>query len=272
MENYLVNLAHQDLQRVMQVNNRLHMAEPDDSFVLHSYMVLKEAFGHVHLTSECFQVQPFRPVEQIAPTIGWEWFDFAIEHIPEHPYFPRMATKLLPDISTTEREASYEQFIQTPLYNEFYSEIGGSSQMWIGLREGNDLLINMYYRDTPYDEKEVVMLQLIQPHLETAWQNWKRLRRFKTDLDILRESVYQSPEEEAEAARIRRAIDALPQRQREVVELVTAGFDNQQIADELKVSILTVKRHLQNIFQSMDVRHRTELAARWHKAHSVKLY
>jgi DNA-binding NarL/FixJ family response regulator len=67
-------------------------------------------------------------------------------------------------------------------------------------------------------------------------------------------------------------IDALTQRQRDVVELVAEGRDNQQIADEMQISILTVKKHLQTVFRTLNASHRTQLAATWHRAHSVKLY
>lgn len=85
-------------------------------------------------------------------------------------------------------------------------------------------------------------------------------------------SIFQTEAEEAAAAQIRQMIDVLTPRQCDVVELVALGKDNQQIADDLKISILTVKKHLQMVFQSLEVQHRTELAAKWHHAHSVTLY
>ena len=84
--------------------------------------------------------------------------------------------------------------------------------------------------------------------------------------------THPSEESEAVASRMRKLLAGLTPRQRDVVEQVAAGNDNQQIADELKISVLTVKKHLQAVFQSLDVHHRTELAAKWHQAHSVQLY
>jgi DNA-binding NarL/FixJ family response regulator len=48
--------------------------------------------------------------------------------------------------------------------------------------------------------------------------------------------------------------------------VVAKGNDNQQIAEKLRISIFTVKKHLQHTFQTMGIHHRTELAALWHEA------
>ena len=269
--NSLRNLSHIDLQKVMKSCADFHLVQPEDSFVHHCYNIIGNLFDHVHITSELFQVGPFLPKEQVAKTIGAEWHPFAVEHIPEHPYFPRMATKLQADISTTDREATYKTFLKTPLLNEFYAEIGGPFQMWIGLRNENDLLINMLYREKTYTDVEIAKLQLIQPHIESAWKNWQHQRTLKSELDILKQRIFLSPEEEKKAAQIRKTINTLTSRQQDVVEMVADGKDNQQIADELNISIGTVKKHLQAIFQIMHVQHRTELAAKWHQGHSIRI-
>lgn len=63
--------------------------------------------------------------------------------------------------------------------------------------------------------------------------------------------------------RKRLARDAgLTPREVQVVELVGAGCTNQQVAEELSVSITTVKSHLLHIFQKMDVPNRAGLVQR----------
>jgi DNA-binding CsgD family transcriptional regulator len=49
-------------------------------------------------------------------------------------------------------------------------------------------------------------------------------------------------------------------REKEIVELVCAGRGNQAIADSLFISIHTVKRHVNQIYQKADVRNRVQLA------------
>ncbi|WP_246046699.1 response regulator transcription factor [Pontiella desulfatans] len=70
------------------------------------------------------------------------------------------------------------------------------------------------------------MAHLIQPHLEQAWKHWKQTRSLKLELGVLKDAIFQSEEQEVAAALLRRTIDSLPPRQREVVELVAAGMDN----------------------------------------------
>jgi DNA-binding NarL/FixJ family response regulator len=52
--------------------------------------------------------------------------------------------------------------------------------------------------------------------------------------------------------------DALSQREVEVLRLVAAGKSNQQIADELVISLNTVRRHVSNVFDKTGVANRTE--------------
>lgn len=51
-------------------------------------------------------------------------------------------------------------------------------------------------------------------------------------------------------------------RQWEILRLVAAGDSNAQVAGTLHVSQATVRKHLENIFQRLDVASRTEAAAR----------
>lgn len=63
--------------------------------------------------------------------------------------------------------------------------------------------------------------------------------------------------------RKRLARDAgLTPREVQVAELVGAGCTNQEVADELNVSLTTVKSHLLHIFQKMDVSNRAGLVQR----------
>jgi DNA-binding CsgD family transcriptional regulator/tetratricopeptide (TPR) repeat protein len=63
-------------------------------------------------------------------------------------------------------------------------------------------------------------------------------------------------------AAIGAGVDALSEREREVANLIAAGNSNREIADRLVLSPKTVERHLTNILAKLDLRNRTELAAR----------
>ncbi|MGH9877572.1 MAG: LuxR C-terminal-related transcriptional regulator, partial [Nitrososphaerales archaeon] len=65
-----------------------------------------------------------------------------------------------------------------------------------------------------------------------------------------------SRRDEYEEVKIARLTD----REREVVELVGQGMRNQQIADKLCISIITVRHHLTSVFSKLEVGDRFELA------------
>ena len=53
----------------------------------------------------------------------------------------------------------------------------------------------------------------------------------------------------------------LTPREREIAVLVSAGMSNKEIAQRIEVSAGTVKIHLSNIFQKLNLSNRTSLAA-----------
>ena len=61
--------------------------------------------------------------------------------------------------------------------------------------------------------------------------------------------------------RARERLVVLSAREREVLALVANGARNRQIADELSISEFTIKRHMQNILQKLDLSSRTAAAA-----------
>lgn len=57
-------------------------------------------------------------------------------------------------------------------------------------------------------------------------------------------------------------MQGLTSREREVAQLVASGYTNQEIGDRLRISLQTVKNHLQSIFRKLAVANRVELALR----------
>jgi LuxR family maltose regulon positive regulatory protein len=56
-------------------------------------------------------------------------------------------------------------------------------------------------------------------------------------------------------------IEAITRREQEVLDLIAAGLSNQEIADELVISVATVKRHTVNIYGKLGVNRRTQAVA-----------
>jgi DNA-binding NarL/FixJ family response regulator len=61
---------------------------------------------------------------------------------------------------------------------------------------------------------------------------------------------------------VKKATDMLSDREIEVLKLATRGLSNQQIADELCLSLRTVQAHLGHIFNKLQVSSRTEAVVR----------
>ncbi len=57
-------------------------------------------------------------------------------------------------------------------------------------------------------------------------------------------------------------VEPLTPRELEVLRLIAAGLRNQEIADQLVISVATVKRHISNIYGKLGVSHRTQAIAR----------
>jgi DNA-binding NarL/FixJ family response regulator len=57
----------------------------------------------------------------------------------------------------------------------------------------------------------------------------------------------------------------ITRREAEVIKKITAGMTNQQIADELFITLQTVKDHNSRIYQKLDVRNRTQLIRKVHE-------
>jgi len=79
---------------------------------------------------------------------------------------------------------------------------------------------------------------------------------------VLEGHVWMPPAIQAEiTARLREPAEAsLTRREREIVRHVALGLRNAEVAERLCISEVTVKTHLNNVFQKLGVRDRVELA------------
>lgn len=62
-------------------------------------------------------------------------------------------------------------------------------------------------------------------------------------------------------------VEPLTPRELEILRLIAAGMQNQDIADHLVISLATVKRHIANAYGKLDVNHRTAAVARLNELH-----
>lgn len=77
--------------------------------------------------------------------------------------------------------------------------------------------------------------------------------------EIARKVIAHFQKQEATSAEV----EKLSAREREVLELVSQGFANKEIADKLGVAVETVRWHLKHIYTKLHVRSRTEAALKF---------
>ncbi len=56
--------------------------------------------------------------------------------------------------------------------------------------------------------------------------------------------------------------DLLSEREQEILRLISSGLSNQEIADQLVIALSTVKSHVRQIFNKLNVNSRTQVLAR----------
>lgn len=78
----------------------------------------------------------------------------------------------------------------------------------------------------------------------------------------IRQATKAHPFSSTEASRVTTSDELLTERELEVVEAVSRGLSNKAIADELWVTVQTVKFHLTSIYRKLGLSNRTQ-AARW---------
>jgi DNA-binding CsgD family transcriptional regulator len=89
-------------------------------------------------------------------------------------------------------------------------------------------------RDRDFDERDRSVLTVLRPHLATVRERWER----------------------------QHGAPGLTGRELEVLRLVREGLTNPEIAERLMIATGTVRTHLENIFEKLDVHTRTGAVAR----------
>ena len=95
----------------------------------------------------------------------------------------------------------------------------------------------------------------------TALGIWLALKlgKRKTETIVIEKEVFvaRSPGEFTPDEKILANL-GISKREWEVLELMSQGLSNQEIADQLYLSVNTVKTHSSNLFQKLDVKRRTQ--------------
>ena len=82
--------------------------------------------------------------------------------------------------------------------------------------------------------------------------------KLRTKTIVVEKEVYLPPQENFTINQAELEKLDLTAREYEVLQLLTQGYSNAEIADELFLSISTVKTHVSNVLSKMDVRSRAQ--------------
>jgi DNA-binding CsgD family transcriptional regulator len=138
-------------------------------------------------------------------------------------------------------------FVRSEYYRDFFRRIGVRHEVELFLHDRGRIVAGLSLLRSPrrgeYADREIDALTQARPFVELAISGLLHPR----SLDAILAADF-----------------ALTDREIEVVRRLVAGARNEEIAKALFVSLPTVKTHLRHVFDKMDVRSRTELAARVH--------
>lgn len=139
---------------------------------------------------------------------------------------------------------SARQWHSTGMYSEIYRPLDLEHELQLCLPEapraetGTGRTVRLYLFRGPgsdFSERDRALLTLLRPHLHQAY---------------------------LDAERHRRGTPQLTPRQRELLQLVAAGYTNAQIARRLGLSEGTVRKHLENTYARLNVSSRTAAVTR----------
>ena len=136
------------------------------------------------------------------------------------------------------------RFRQTRLYHERFRPHGVEYQLEVQLPptvETETVLVLNRGQGPDFSERDRALLDLVQPHLARLYQ----LAKFR-----------------GRAAGDATAVRRLTKRELEVLALAAEGRTNHEIATALTVAEGTVRKHLDNVYEKLEVHNRTAAVAR----------
>jgi DNA-binding CsgD family transcriptional regulator len=254
-------LRSADLMKVLSLSDQLQNMDPGESFSKQTHLILQQALGNIYFSFDTVTIKPFALLETTIEGIPSDELEMLGSFLHQHPLLPVLsATSPSGHHISTLRELAFgTDYMKTELHNECYLRQNITDQGWISLRDGNECVVAIFSRDADFTDQEISMLQLLETSFSAAWKNWKRVRKLTAELTAL-QNVHPTPTSNRTLPTL---MEKLTRRQRQVAELVAFGKDNKEIADNLKIAPATVGKHLENIFLTLNIQRRTELAIRW---------
>lgn len=182
---------------------------------------------------------------------------------PRGDDFERLAARFAPHVQESPLLVAYEKgagpavqltdflslgrFRDTGLYCDVFRPYGIDHQIAKGVPiDGSAVAsVSLFRHGRDFGSRDREMLNLLRPHLNLAFANARRFTAMQRR--CAGRDADQAP---------------LSRREREVLYWAACGRSNQEIGAILDISGLTVKKHLEHIYDKLGVANRTEAAAR----------
>ncbi|HKQ31350.1 MAG TPA: LuxR C-terminal-related transcriptional regulator [Burkholderiales bacterium] len=249
-----------------QVLLTLYSAETLDAFRTSALATMKREFGGELTCHNEINLRTGASLSVLSDPID----DFAklrpafFRHVEQHPSIQHIlrAKGDEPNALKTSDFVSQRRWRACGLYADFYRPLADVRyQLTIGQRFGDWLVFVAVSRHNhDFGEDERAQLTALRPHFIQAYRNAEA----RTELARLRAG--NANRADAELARGEAAIFGLmtrfklSRREAQVLFEVAQGKTNDEIAQTLRISLSTVKTHLEEIFRQLDVTSRTAAA------------
>lgn len=267
--NRLKELSAQDLALVAKLLERIHHTNSNEPFINHLCVVLNEALPRDIFSIDSYSVNPVFFEQALSVGIDDSLYTVYRRYMHQHPLFRRLFISPESGVYTILTTTSAVKFHKTDLYHKFYRILGVEDQLAFMLRHMRGIYVIVYSRGTAFSENEKTIMDLLRPQLKIALRNWTCIRELERDRRTLgHKPVYGEPFA-IPVSDSQCVLDCLTLRQRAIAEQVARGLKNREIAKELHISPKTVGKHLENIFETLDIHHRAALAAMWRKYYPV---
>jgi len=150
---------------------------------------------------------------------------------------------------------NYEEWTNTEYFNDFLAKYNLYYSCGIDIHFGKKLLgtISLFREEKEPDFKlnDLIYLELIRKHSANQLSKLIEIKKLKNIKFLDQNKMIIKCSNKYE----------LTSREQEVLELIVSGKSNNEIAEELFISINTVKKHLTHIFKKTEVKNRTELTS-----------
>jgi DNA-binding CsgD family transcriptional regulator len=167
-----------------------------------------------------------------------------MRHMSEHPLITHNARVADPVPRKISDFLSNRQFRSLGLYSEFFRLFGLKYQMALVVHQAGMQMIGIAANRklSDFTERERTCLAALRPHVMRAYRNGLSVERIRA---------------QSWCGRNVEATGSLTQRETEVLHWVARGKSNDDVARIIGVASATVKKHLEHIYDKLDVSNRT---------------